>query len=195
MTGQGTSSITVIWNNIGNKTLSLTFNDPVGCTIAAPTVKTIVVSTSPLPTISGISSICAGSSGVVYYTEPNMSNYIWKVTGGTFTTVGTTANIIEVTWTNAGIQTVTVNYSSGGCSAGNATVKTVTVVSATPPTISGFPAAACTGIPMYYSIDQGMTNYAWLISSGVRNKCSRRKNHGPESQPESVCSLGCNGNT
>ncbi|MEI7726387.1 MAG: cohesin domain-containing protein, partial [Bacteroidota bacterium] len=63
------------------------------------------------PVLLGASSVCQGSSGNVYTTEPGMSNYIWNVTGATITAGGTsTDNTATVTWNTIGSQIISVSY-------------------------------------------------------------------------------------
>ncbi len=81
-------------------------------------------------TISGPAVVCAASSGIVYVTEPGMTNYDWTISsGGTITVQGT--NSITVTWDLAGSETISVNYlDSDDCTADNPTVYYVEVVNA-----------------------------------------------------------------
>ena len=84
----------------------------------------------PVPTITGGTSLCTGSTGNVYTTESGMTGYIWTVSaGGTITSGGTsTSNTVTVTWNTAGAQTVSVNYfNANGCTASTPTVKNVTL--------------------------------------------------------------------
>ncbi|MDD4553366.1 MAG: FISUMP domain-containing protein [Bacteroidales bacterium] len=163
--GQGTSRINVIWSTPGNRSVSVIYNDALGCTTLTPTVIPVTVNTSPAPTIRGTTPICQGSAGVVYFTEEGMSGYTWSVTGGTITGGGNTS-AISVTWNIAGTQTVTVNYTNSvGCQAPAATFTRVTVQSAATPTIAG-PTTACTGTTTYYTTQPGMTLYNWSLTSG-----------------------------
>ncbi len=91
---------------------------------------TITINTLPVPTITGPTLPCFNSTGNVYTTENGMTNYIWDVSpGGTVTAGGTTSdNTVTVTWTLAGAQTVSVNYTNGnGCTAASATIYNVTI--------------------------------------------------------------------
>lgn len=163
--GQGTSRILVIWSTPGNRSVSVIYNDPLGCTTLTPTVIPITVNTSPNPHITGTTPICQGSAGVVYFTEEGMTGYTWSVTGGTITGGGNTS-AISVTWNTAGTQTVTVNYTNPvGCQAPAAAFTRVTVQSAATPTITG-PTTACTGTTTYYTTQPGMTLYNWSLLSG-----------------------------
>ncbi len=165
VSGQGTSRINVNWSTPGNRSVSVIYNDALGCTTLTPTVMSITVNTSPNPHITGTTPICQGSAGVVYFTEEGMTGYTWSVTGGTITGGGNTS-AISVTWNAAGTQTVTVNYiNPAGCRAPEATIKTVTVQPAAAPTITG-PTIGCTGTTNYYTTQTGMTNYVWNLGSG-----------------------------
>ena len=66
----------------------------------------------PTPSItSGPTPVCAGAPGNVYTTQAGKSNYVWTVVGGTVTAGGTSAsNTVTITWTTAGLQSVSVNY-------------------------------------------------------------------------------------
>lgn len=166
ISGTNTSSITVKWTTTGAQTVSVNYTDNNGCTADTPTVYNVAVNPLPSPTISGVSSVCQGKTGVTYTTENGMDDYAWTVTGGTIT-AGDNTNEISVTWDDAGQQTVSVNYSNAyGCFATKATIDTVTVISAADPTITGI-TSACTGITnVGYKTETGMSNYSWTISSG-----------------------------
>jgi gliding motility-associated-like protein len=106
---------------------------------------TITVNSLPTPTITGTSTLCEGSTGIIYSTQSGMSNYVWTVSSGGAISSGSTTNSITVDWslTSAGTQTVSVNYqNTNGCTAANPTVYNV-VVKATPkiPTVTNY--AAC----------------------------------------------------
>ncbi len=165
-TTTNTSSITVAWNTAGAQWVSVNYTNALGCTAAAPTLKSVVVQTSPNPTIIGISSVCAGTTGVAYSTDPGFLNYIWNISPGGTITAGAGTNIITVTWITAGTQSVTVNYTnSNGCSAGQPTSKTVTVNALPVPTITGN-SLSCLGGTTNHTTETGMTGYQWTVSAG-----------------------------
>jgi len=98
-----------------------------------------------------------------------MTNYVWSVSaGGTITAGGTaTSSTVTVTWNTAGPQSVSVNYdNAGGCTAATATVMNVQVDAVPTPTLTGGLASACLGASVTYTTEAGMTNYAWIVSSG-----------------------------
>ncbi|MCX6248217.1 MAG: PKD domain-containing protein [Bacteroidetes bacterium] len=113
--------------------------------------------TAPVPTITGASSVCAGTTGITYTTETGMTGYTWSVSSGGTITAGSGTSQITVTWTLAGAQTVSVNYTnSGGCSAPTPTVYNVTV-SPQPIADFSFPANNCDGQNVQF-MDNSQTN-------------------------------------
>jgi uncharacterized protein (TIGR02145 family) len=123
-----TNIITVTWNTAGSQSVSVTYTDGNGCTASQSSVKVITVNPSPVPALSGTSSVCAGTTGVAYTTDPLLSGYTWTVSPGGIITSGNTTNTIIVSWISQGVQTVTVNYTNfSGCTAQQAAIKNVTV--------------------------------------------------------------------
>lgn len=161
------NTATVKWNTAGAQTVSVNYNNAAGCPANAPTVYPVTVNPLPVPTITGPSAMCVGSTGQVYTTESGMTDYTWTVsTGGTITAGGGTESI-TVTWSQSGSKTVTVSYTNGnGCTALAPTVYNVTVYPLAAPIIDG-PVHTCIGTGGYvYSTEGGMTDYLWTITSG-----------------------------
>jgi hypothetical protein len=164
--GAGTNQITVTWNTAGSQTVSVNYTNTNGCTAATPTVLNVTVYPRPVPTITGASAVCAGTTGVIYTTEPGMTGYIWTISAGGTITSGSGTNTITVTWTTPGAQTLTVNYTNAnGCNATTPTVKNVTVNPLPVPTITGT-AALCQNSNGTYTTEAGMTGYIWTVSAG-----------------------------
>ena len=146
-----TNGITGTWSPATVSTASAgstvyTFTPTAGL-CATTTTMTVVVNTLPIPTISGNTTACAGSTGNAYTTEAGMTGYAWTVSAGGTITAGTGTNAITVTWNTAGPQTVQVNYTNAnGCTATTAKVYNVTV-NALPVTssITGNATPACSG--------------------------------------------------
>ena len=145
-----------------------TYTDPATNCNGSDTAK-VIVNTLPLPTITGPNSVCLNSAGNIYSTESGKSNYSWTINGGTITAGGGSSNNnVTVTWTNAGVNTLTVNYSDiNGCAATSpatfqATVNDLpsisTVSSAASVCVSStiqttqLSYSATTGLPTTYSI-------------------------------------------
>ncbi|MFT3738953.1 MAG: hypothetical protein QM786_09350 [Breznakibacter sp.] len=162
--GSGTNSVQITWGTSGTQNVTVNYTNSNGCTATAPATRTVTVNPLPVPTISGPTTACVGTSGT-YTTEGGMSGYTWTVTGGTITTGGAT-NTIQVSWGTSGTQTVTVNYvNSNSCTAATATARTVTVNPLPVPTISG-PTTACVGTIGTYTTEGGMSGYTWTVTGG-----------------------------
>ena len=150
------------------QSVSVNYVNGTVCTAATPTVKDVTVHALPTPSVSGTGVLCAGTSGVVYTSQPGMTNYIWAVSaGGTITSGGGPANnTVTVTWNTAGAQTVSVNYNdANGCTALTPTAYPVTVNPLPVPSLDG-PASVCLNSTGTYTTDAGMTNYIWTVSAG-----------------------------
>ena len=167
--GNGTNSVTVNWTTSGNQFISVNYNNSFGCRGVSPSVFNVTVNPSQQPSVTGPSSVCAGTLNNVYTTEAGMSNYIWTVSSGGIITSGggTTNNTVTVTWNTPGPQSVTVNYTNSyGCPAPGASLYGVTVNSLPVPSISG-PSSVCVGSTgNIYTTEPGMTNYVWSVSAG-----------------------------
>jgi hypothetical protein len=139
-----------------------------GVTCTGPTITfQITVTPIPAPTIAGSESVCAGSTGVVYTTEPGYSTYQWTISYNGIITSGINTNTVTVNWPTAGSRYIAVNYTnSGGCSATEPTYKPVTVLSLPVPMISG-PEEVCQGrTGVNYTTQPGNSNYVWNVSAG-----------------------------
>jgi trimeric autotransporter adhesin len=165
--GTGTNSITVTWSSSGNQTVGINYTNANGCVASIATVKNVTVNPLPVPTITGPTSVCVGTSVVTYSTETGMTGYNWSLsTGGTITSgIGTAS--ISVNWNTAGAQTVSVNYVNlNGCTANNATIKNVTINPLPVPAITGASSVCVGSTGVAYYTQTGMTNYFWSVSSG-----------------------------
>ena len=168
--GTATSnSVTVTWTTVGPQTITVNYRNANGCTASAPNVKNITVTPLPVPTITGPTVMCAGSTGNIYTTEAGMSGYVWTVSaGGTITAGGTSnSNTATIRWNTAGPQTVSVSYTNlDGCTPSSPTVYPVTVNPRPTPTITG-PTSVCVGSTgNVYTTEAGMNNYTWTIAAG-----------------------------
>ncbi len=170
--GAANNSATVTWTSQGSQSISVSYTDPVTqCTAASPTAYNVIVNPPPTPSfISGENSVCLGSSGNIYITQPGMTGYSWSIAGGIITGGGTaTSNNAIVTWNSVGSQSISVAYADPStlCAAVAPTTFAVTVKPLPVPTITG-PAAAClnAGGPQYHT-EAGMSNYSWTVPGGT----------------------------
>ncbi|MEI6681099.1 MAG: gliding motility-associated C-terminal domain-containing protein [Bacteroidota bacterium] len=172
LTSGGTTAsntATVTWNTPGNQTVSVNYANGSGCQALTPVVYPVTVNPLPLPAIAGPATLCAGTAGNTYSTQPGMSGYLWTVSPGGVVTAGGTSssNTVTVTWSAPGVQSVSVNYlNSFGCAALSATIFNVTVNPLPVPSLTG-PSVICTGASgNLYATDAGMSGYSWNISTG-----------------------------
>ena len=164
--GAGTNSITVTYNTVGAKTVTVNYNNANGCAGLVPASYTVTVNPLPVPTITGPTPACTNFP-VVYTTETGMTGYVWTVSAGGTITGGQGTSSANVTWTTTGAKTITVNYiNTNGCTAPTATVKNVTVNGGASPTITGMTNICITSGYITYTTETGMTGYIWQISPG-----------------------------
>ena len=165
--GSTTNNINVTWKTAGVQTISVNYINANGCIATNATEKTVTVNQLPIPTITGISTVCAETTDVKYTTESGMSGYMWTISGGGEILDGASTNTINVRWITPGIHTVTVNYINvNGCTATTATDKTITVNPRPIPTITG-QASVCIGNSgITYTIEAAMAEYTWAVSAG-----------------------------
>ncbi|MBC8343081.1 MAG: hypothetical protein H8E61_03770, partial [Bacteroidetes bacterium] len=167
LTGFTSSAIQVKWITAGPQTVGITYTSQAGCTAASPTVHNVTVHPLPIPIIAGDASVCAGETGLVYSTETGMSNYSWSISAGGIITSGQGTNSITVNWNSAGINAVSVSYTSAnGCNSTGQTHYTVTVNPVPVPSISGVVLLCVNSGNYTYSTEGGMLDYLWTVSSG-----------------------------
>lgn len=121
-----------------------------------------------IPTISGNAAPC-GSSTSNYSTELGMTNYTWSVIGGYFQSPGPPfINSVVVTWLNTEPQTISVIYTdASGCRPTLPTVKSINIVAAPVPTISGSTSVCLNSAGNIYSTESGQTSYVWAVTGGT----------------------------
>jgi hypothetical protein len=170
--GDGSNSISVVWNNAGEQFVSVFYSSPFGCEASSPTVLNVTVGTLPTPSITGSNSVCLNSSLYVYTTQAGFSNYLWSVSNGGEIVSGQGTYQVEVSWTAKGANSVSVNYSSDmGCFAAFPADFQVDVKSspmAAGP-VSG-PEEICEGTrEVQYSVQEipYATGYAWSLPEGA----------------------------
>jgi hypothetical protein len=162
----------VTWNNTGAQTVSVNYTNAGGCSAPAPVVFNVTVNALPAPTITGQNSVCDNSGYIAYSTETGMTGYTWTVSAGGTISAGQGTSTVQVTWTTAGAQTVSVNYlNANGCSATTPTVYNVTVNAApgAAGSITGTPAVCGGAMGVAYSCAAipGTAYYVWTLPAGA----------------------------
>jgi hypothetical protein len=120
VTGNGTPSITVQWQNQGNQSLTITRNN--FGTVTA-TTNNVAVSRTPTPAVGGPNVVCINTEHT--YSTPAVagSNYVWNITpAANWVNIGGAppgSNFINVRWIQTGNATVSVTETAigGVCSA------------------------------------------------------------------------------
>ncbi len=105
--GAGTNSIQVQWNNVGAQTVSVSYFNVSGCQAQNPTVFNVTVNGVPAAagTITGNSSLCAGSQGIAYTVAPIAGTvvYVWSLPAGATIVSGSGTNAITVDYSNSAV--------------------------------------------------------------------------------------------
>jgi hypothetical protein len=183
--GQGTAIVTITWTTPGLQTLSLVYTNTLGCTANPPGIYYTMVDPYPVAagTITGSTSLCAGTNNVAYSTTTiaNATSYLWTVPPG--------ATIVS----GAGTTSILVSYSASATS-GNVTVEGVNQCGSGTPsslavTVNPLPGAAgtitgpstvCTGTNgVSYTVPaiSNATGYSWTVPSGVTIVSGGNTNH------------------
>ncbi|MBX2946931.1 MAG: PKD domain-containing protein [Cyclobacteriaceae bacterium] len=167
--GAGTATIQVNWggSGVGLVELTETINATSCTTIATPL--NVVINPNPTPVISGASSVCENTLGIVYST-PNVvgHTYSWSVTGGSIAS-GATSNAVTVNWGAAGVGTVTLTetITATGCSI-TTPAYPVTIDPKPTPVITG-PNTVCanqSGV-IYSTPANAGRSYSWTVTGGT----------------------------
>ena len=112
-------------------TIAYTITPTANSSTGTPITVVVTVYPRPLPTITPTANpVCFGTAGVVYTTEPGMTDYTWVAVGGLVTAGGTsTDNNVTLTWNGTGPYSVSVNYhNANGCASTSPTIQNVTVL-------------------------------------------------------------------
>jgi PKD-like domain len=112
-------------------TIAYTITPSANSSTGTPITVVITVYPRPVPNITPtVNPVCFGTTGVVYTTDPGMTNYTWVAVGGLVTAGGTsTDNSVTITWNGSGPYSVSVNYhNANGCASTSPTIQNVTVM-------------------------------------------------------------------
>jgi hypothetical protein len=168
--GQGTNSIQVSWTSLGAKTVSVSYTGSVnGCTTTTPITRTVNVRSLPVATISGPATACQNVQVGSFQTQQSQSaTYQWIVSSGTvnwITSPGLGYNAFA-TFSSAGNQTISVQYTDiFGCTSLPVS-KAVAVTPVATPGITGS-VAPCLQSQATYSSGAGKAGYNWTITNGA----------------------------
>jgi gliding motility-associated-like protein len=171
LTGQGTNSVTIVWEVAGATTLEITANSSI-CANTATRSQGITV--RPLPDavqmVTGAEETCVGAT-VTYTADPvpGASTYTWEIPSIAQLIGNGTGNSISLLWNAEGLATFSVS-ANNSCGTGAAYFHTVVVnkVPAQPGTITG-PVNVCTGSQAIFSIAAVLeaSSYTWTVPAGA----------------------------
>ena len=162
--GQGTNSISVNYTAaMVSGTWTVTPSN--ACGTGTPRTLDVTVGSGSVAAILGPVDVCQGST-YSYSTDAGMTGYSWAISPGGGTGSNNIAQINNITWETAGIQTVQVSYNSGSGCTSYSEILQVNVHPMPVPSITG-PASMCAGTGGHvYTTETGMSNYVWVVSSG-----------------------------
>ncbi|MBU3700313.1 MAG: hypothetical protein FGM33_09970, partial [Candidatus Kapabacteria bacterium] len=182
-TANGTPSITVQWQNVGNQTLTITRNN--FGTVTA-TTNNVAVSRTPTPAIAGSNVVCINSERTYSTLGVAGSNYTWNVSptsavaviGGVPLGVPSGSPQLNVRWIATGTATVSVTETAVGgvCSATTTASVIVNPVPApSPQSTTGFgnpttrrPGVVAQGTQHTYSVAATPGNvFQWTVTGGI----------------------------
>lgn len=104
VSSQDSSFVEVEWNQTGEQWISVEYTDTLGCSTLESTFFPVAV--NPLPdtigVITGEPVVCAGSTGISYFVEPdsNAVSYNWTLPQGCSIASGSGTNSIQVNFEN-----------------------------------------------------------------------------------------------
>ncbi len=174
--GQGTSSLQVVWNTVGAQWVIVNYTNQSGCT--APNATTLPVTVNGLPgsagTITGTATVCGGVQGIVYSCAsiPGTAYYVWTLPIGATIASGSGTNSIIVNFdANASSGDITV-YGNNLCGNGPTSPAfpvTVTALPAPAGAISGTPSVCQGSSGIVYSVSPiaNATAYHWIVPAGT----------------------------
>ncbi len=163
------NSIVIDWGSAGTGTVLLTETITASnCSITTP-VYTVNINNLPTPAITGLPTVCALQTGVIYST-PNVvgNSYTWSVSGGSIVS-GAGSSSIVVNWGNSpgGSITVTEFIPSSSCLTTSAAYPIV--INPIPsPFITGNNSVCANGSSTTYSTPFVPGNtYGWSVTGGT----------------------------
>lgn len=168
VSGNGTNTVQVNWNEAGKNILYITETNSTGCTgdTSSLTVEVLKASTD---TAYGSEVVCPNSSMVDYWVTPTPgSEYFWEAEGGIIAAGGNTSQI-KINWGDSGLAFIkVVEVNSIGC-VGDTVFYPVTISYRLKTKPIQGPAEVCEGSEdVTYSVQEtNGSNYAWMIKGGT----------------------------
>ncbi|MEO6406661.1 MAG: hypothetical protein ABIY51_03840, partial [Ferruginibacter sp.] len=161
--GQGTNQITVTAGASGNITVTANVSNPLGssgsCTKITP------ISALPICTITGPSTACQGTTGLVFTSAAGNATYVWSATGGTITAGAGTNQVTVTAGLGANLVLTLTTTNAAGCT--STCTYNVTLYANPVCAIAG-PTSVCAGATgLVYQALPGWSSYVWTITGGT----------------------------
>jgi len=154
ISGQGTDSIIVNWSALSG-TISLAERNSGGCRDSIG--ENINLLALPVDTIKGPVTACSKVSTMYMANHVAGNTYNWSVSGGTIVS-GQNSDTVNVMWTSAGSDSITVKETNSSSCSGSATI--AVTVTATPVQPSIVPGTADTLV----ATPNNATSYQWYYN-------------------------------
>lgn len=191
------SSVTITPTGFGTLQVRDTITDANGCTSILLYSRNI--QQAPTCAVNGPLSVCGGSTGNVYTaisTGGTFSYYVWSISGDGVITSSPTSGFgltsVTVTAGASGMYTVTVDIKFSFNTCIKSCSETVTINSASTPTITG-PTAVCSGGSVTLDAGAGYSAYSWSGGGGSGQTATYTNVTSPTTYTVTVTSNGCTG--
>ncbi len=158
------STASILWNTVGTQTLTGSYTNGT-CTYNV--VYTVNVNALPTPAVTGVNSVCTGTTTSYSTTSNPGRNYAWAVSSGGTISAGQGTNVISVLWNTAGANTVSITETivATGCSTTSSALNVNVAV--TPSSAIAGSNNVCSGGSFTYTSAPSATSYAWTVTGGT----------------------------
>lgn len=170
VSGQGTDTVIVNWDNAASGQLTVKETNDGGC--EGQTVKkTVVMLPAPtIPVVSGPDTACAFGKNLSYSIPPTSGyTYTWSASGGTINS-GAGTNQINVDWGQEGSGFVRIiQTNSSGCPSDPDTFN-VAIIQNRIDSLLGSPSVCPNSVEIDYSIQSPdpQSSYIWTVNQGTQ---------------------------
>lgn len=192
------SSVTITPTGFGYLQLRDTITDANGCTNVVSYYNR-PIQAAPTCSISGPLTVCGGSAGNVYTVTSNAGTfgyYTWSISGdgviASSPTSGFNLTSVTVTAGASGSYTVTVDVKFNFNTCIKSCSETVTINSASVPTITG-PTTVCNGGSVTLDAGPGYSAYSWSGGGGSGQTANYTNITSPTTYTVTVTGNGCTG--
>ena len=171
VSGNGTSTVIVDWNVLGQQSVKLWYEETsvTNVTVCFGVSDTLTVLINPIPitsAITGLNAICVSDTGNFSVVSSLGSTYAWTISGGNILS-GNSTNQISANWTGSGNDTINVQETNSYGCIGNS-VSIPIIVNALPNIQAGNDPIICEGKSTQLNATGGII-YSWSPSTALDN--------------------------